>query len=124
MAGEWLIKVESVDIEGSYSVKFRVILIAAVLSLAAGGYAAKRHDDGLWRDYKRVRAGMSESQAKAILGRPSWQEACGATFGVHSDDCASELVYRAAFAPLNPTYWVVEIDSRGRVISSDWIVSP
>jgi len=68
---------------------------------------------------------MSAAQAKAILGEPSWQEQCGARFPYGmAPTCAEELGYRAAFAPLNPLYWVVQLDSQGRVIAADWIASP
>jgi len=102
------------------------ILAAGIgVAIAITVYAGYRHDERLWRDYKLVRPGMSVAQAKAILGEPSWQERCGKTFPYgYAANCTAELGYRAAFAPFNPLYWVVQIDSRNRVIASDWIGSP
>jgi len=117
------LQIESV---GRYAsgVKLLIFLAALLLGFAVAGYAAKRHDDRLWRDYKRIRPGMSVTQATTILGQPSSKEACGHEFGGPPRTCSVELVYRAALAPLNPLYWVVEIDSENRVISADWMASP
>jgi len=68
---------------------------------------------------------MSAEQAVAVLGNPAWRGPCGARFGYgQATNCSTELGYRAALAPLNPVYRVVQIDSRNRVISSDFIGSP
>ena len=106
----------------------RALIILATVAFgiaAAAAYAGNRHDDRLWRDCKQVRPGMSAAEAEAILGEPSWHDRCGAKFPYgHEKGCVTELGYRSAFAPINPRYWVIELDGRGRVISSDWIASP
>lgn len=102
-----------------------LIVVAVVAVIGAAVYAGNRHDDRMWRDYKRVQPGMTVRQAEAVLGKPSWQDRCGTKFPYgHDKGCLIELGYRSAFAPLNPLYWVVEVDARQRVISSDWIASP
>lgn len=103
-----------------------IVLFGAVVLLAAGAiYAGNRHDDRLFRDYERVRPGMSAADAKRILGEPSWQSRCGSRFpNRHSPACALELGYRSPFAPLKPLYWVVELDRQGRVIASHFVPSP
>jgi hypothetical protein len=106
----------------------KIIMILGLLIVVAAGaavFAGQRHDARLWRDHVRVQAGMSAGEAAAILGEPSWRGRCGARFPYgQAANCASELGYRAAFAPLNPLYWVVQLDASGRVIRSDWIASP
>jgi hypothetical protein len=95
------------------------------VGIAGAVYAGNRHDARLWRDYIQVRPGMTQAQAKAILGDPSWSGRCGAEFPYgYAKDCAAEFGYRSAYAPLNPLYWVVQIDARNRVIEADWIASP
>lgn len=102
-----------------------LIFAAIVLVIGGAAYAGNRHDERMWRDYKRVRPGMTIGQAEAILGKPSWQDRCGAKFPYgHDKSCVTQLGYPSAFVPLNPLFWVVEVDARPRVISSDWIASP
>ncbi|MEA3065530.1 MAG: hypothetical protein QOJ27_1982, partial [Sphingomonadales bacterium] len=38
--------------------------------------------------------------------------------------CDRELVYASAFAPLVPSYYVVQLDRRGRVIEAEAVHSP
>jgi hypothetical protein len=40
------------------------------------------------------------------------------------NDCSYELGYRGSFAPAIPSYFVVQLDRQGRVISADPINSP
>ena len=84
--------------------------------------AGNKHDSQLRSDAQRVRAGMTADEALAILGNPSWRGKCGARMG--STDCASELGYSSSFAPILPSYVIVRLDHRGRVIGVDPITSP
>jgi hypothetical protein len=112
-------------IRHALTVKEPLIVGAVVLGLCGAVLPGKWHDDRIWRDYVRVRPGMSAAQAETILGSPSWQGKCGTKFPYGQDkNCEMELGYRSAFFPINPLYWVVQLDNGGRVISADWIASP
>jgi hypothetical protein len=102
-------------------------LAAAVILifLTATCVAANQHDDRIWTGADRVRPGMTAAQAKKILGEPSWEGRCGSYAGYgHDENCAAELGYSAAFAPLVPSYKVVELDRQQRVISVVHLDSP
>jgi hypothetical protein len=106
--------------------KRSLVLTIVILSvLTATCVAGRQHDKRLWTDADRIRHGMSASQAKQILGEPSWVGECGAKFPYGwAKTCVAELGYRAAFAPFPPTYFIVQLDDRSRVISADTITSP
>jgi hypothetical protein len=106
--------------------KSLIASVAVIITIAGASYAGVRHDDRLQRDYGNVQVGMSVDAAQHILGKPSWQGQCDGYdhVGGYSPNCASKLLYRSAFAPLKPVYWVVELDRRGRVISSALEASP
>ena len=60
-----------------------------------------------------------------MLGPPSWQERCGAKFPYGSaEKCAVELGHRSAFVPVDPLWWVIQLDVRDRAIVSEQITSP
>jgi hypothetical protein len=93
--------------------------------LIATCVAGHEHDSRLRSDAERVRAGMTAEHALEILGKPSWRGKCGAYFPYGwANGCAAELGYKSTFAPLLPSYTVVQLDSGGRVISVDTITSP
>jgi hypothetical protein len=96
--------------------------IVAFSLLTATCVAGRKHDIRLQSNAQRVRAGMTAGEAVEILGKPSWSGRCGAKMG--STDCASELGYSSTFAPLLPSYVIVRLDRRSRVISIDTITSP
>ena len=98
-----------------------LFLFAGIAFVAGGIY----RDDRLWKDYQRIRPGMSASEAEAIMGSPSWRGHCDSRHLSPSfPNCRSELGYRSWFAPLKPLYWVVQLDGTGHVVSSDYIASP
>jgi hypothetical protein len=81
-----------------------------------------RHDYRQWKAAQRVQPGMSTKQVKQILGEPSWHDRCGAKVRYQWEQgCAAELGYPSAFAPLPPTYLIVQLDSRNRVLFTDTI---
>ena len=102
-------------------------LIAAVILvlMTATCVAATQHDKRIWDGADRVRPGMSAVRTRQILGPPSWEGRCGSYVGYgRADNCAAELGYRASFAPLVPSYIVVELDRQQRVLSVAHLESP
>lgn len=99
--------------------------LGLVALLAAFFVCSELRDERLSRDYSSVRKGASKAEAIHILGKPSWDGKCG-SYGVSSPStvCVHELGYRSWLAPLKPLYWIVELDARDRVISSDFEASP
>jgi hypothetical protein len=69
--------------------------------------------------------GMPPSQVVAILGKPTADTRCGAALEAGSPaQCAREFSYSDPLAPLNPTYYLVQFGSDGRVIDTAVITSP
>jgi hypothetical protein len=58
-----------------------------------------------------------------VLGRPSWIEPCGKSFGKPKPNCA-EYIYRNSFAPLVPEYYSVSLDTNGHVVDKYVYESP
>ncbi|HEX4739046.1 MAG TPA: hypothetical protein VH331_15950 [Allosphingosinicella sp.] len=103
------------------------LIAAAVAILFPTGYGiyGKLHDDRLSTTMERVKRSMPAEAAVRLLGRPSWRAGCGSRFPYSfASDCSTEIVYASSFAPLNPLYWVVEVDRQNRVISAELIGSP
>lgn len=96
--------------------------IVGIGLLTAACVAGRKHDIRLHGNAERVRAGMPAEEAVEILGKPSWRGRCGAKMG--STDCVSELGYSSSFAPLLPSYVIVRLDRRSRVIAVDTLISP
>jgi hypothetical protein len=96
--------------------------IAAVLAWAGWGWW---HDRQLPDRFERVGLGMDRRAVEALLGGPDWEAACGQDhLTLPRADCRRELVYASAFAPLVPSYYVVQLDRRGRVIEAEAVRSP
>ncbi|HEX9948185.1 MAG TPA: hypothetical protein VGA98_11650 [Allosphingosinicella sp.] len=81
---------------------------------------------GLWHDrqlperLKRVHLGMHREAVEAVLGSPRWKGACaGYVRYLPRANCSSELGYASAFAPVRPDYYVIQLDSRGRMIEAE-----
>ncbi|HEX8379176.1 MAG TPA: hypothetical protein VF619_01350 [Allosphingosinicella sp.] len=81
---------------------------------------------GLWHDrqlaegFTQVRIGMDRSGVEAVLGGPGWEGPCTGYVGyLPRADCALELGYSSAFAPLRATYYMVQLDRGGRVIEAE-----
>lgn len=101
------------------------------LLVAAAAAGAAWIGWGLWHDrqlparFERIHLGMDSGSVEAILGRPDWQGECGRRIpSLPREGCARELGYASAFAPLRPTYYLVQLDGRGRVIEAEAIHSP
>ena len=98
------------------------ILIVAGLAasfVAWGFYRNSRLD----RQFEAVTVGASDAQVRNLLGRPSWSEPCGKSFGTPKPNC-TEYLYRNSFAPLVPEYYSVKFDSNSRVIDKYVYESP
>ncbi|HEX8481023.1 MAG TPA: hypothetical protein VF650_03885 [Allosphingosinicella sp.] len=81
---------------------------------------------GLWHDrrlaerFTRVQLGMDRGGVEAVLGGPAWEGPCTGYVGyLPRADCALELGYSSAFAPIRPAYYMVQLDRRGRVIEAE-----
>jgi len=67
--------------------------------------------------------GSSNQEVINLLGRPSWVEPCGKSFGTARPNC-TEYIYRNSFAPLVPEYYSVSFDTSGHVIDKYVYSSP
>lgn len=81
---------------------------------------------GFWHDrqlpgrFTKVQIGMDRQSVEAILGGPSWEGACTGFVGyLPRADCARELGYSSAFAPIRPVYHIVQLDRNGKVIEAE-----
>ena len=100
----------------------------AVLAAVAAGllYSAW----GLWHDrrlasaFEKVPLGMDRAAAEAVLGRPDREGGCGDwVASLPRADCALELGYASAFAPITGLHYLVQLDRNGRVIEADAVRS-
>lgn len=99
-----------------------ILLIAA---FAVFLYCAEQRNERLGGNFALVRPGMSNSEVKEIMGPPSWEGTCDSFgAGVPSARCFREIGYRSWYAPVLPTYWVIEFDERGRATEPKFLVSP
>ena len=98
-----------------------VAIVGAGLVWAAWGFW---HDRELPRRFTRVQLGMDRGSVEAILGGPDWEGGCAGYVGyLPRADCARELGYASAFAPLRPVYYMVQLDRSGKVIEAEPIRS-
>ena len=81
---------------------------------------------GWWHDrefpdrFTRVRLGMDRNAVEAVLGAPGWEGTCTSYVGyLPRADCARELGYSSAFAPIRPVYYMVQLDRGGKVIEAE-----
>ena len=85
---------------------------------------------GFWHDrqfpdrFTRLHLGMDRNSVEAILGAPDWEGTCTGYGGyLPRADCARELGYSSAFAPLRPVYYMVQLDRSGKVVEAEPIRS-
>jgi hypothetical protein len=81
---------------------------------------------GFWRDRElprrltQVRIGMDRKSAEAVLGAPDWEGGCaGRVAYLPRAECARELGFHSAFAPIRPVYYLIQLDRNGRVIEAE-----
>ena len=101
---------------------------AAILSLVAVligvtlGYACYRNTQ-LEKNFPRIHPGLSDKEVVAILGKPSWVEPCGKSFGNTKQNC-TQYLYRNSFVPLIPEFYAVEFNNDRRVVDTYVYESP
>ncbi len=76
------------------------------------------------REHESVRIGASEAEVISIMGKPSWSEPCGKSFGAPQPGCAKEFIYKSPFAPALPGYWSISFNKDGKVMDKYHYVSP
>lgn len=96
------------------SALFAISVVVVVLLAAAWGV---RRNSRIDMRFRAVHAGASEIEVVELMGKPSWIEPCGTSFGTAKPNC-TEFIYRNSFAPLVPEYHSVSLDSSGRVQDS------
>ena len=102
---------------------------AVTISLIFVGLVALVIGSGFYRNsristrFEAVTIGASDEQVRRVLGRPSWIEPCGKSFGKPKPNCA-EYIYRNSFAPLVPEYYSVSLDTSGHVVDKYVYESP
>lgn len=82
------------------------------------------HDRELPGRFTRIRLGMDRKAVEAVLGAPGWEGTCTSRIGyLPRADCARELGYASAFAPLRPVYYLVQLDRNDKVIEAEPILT-
>lgn len=100
------------------------LVVAVAAGLAWGGWGWW-HDRRLPGRFAKVALGMDRTAAVAVMGKPDWEGNCAAYVPyLPREGCARELGYASAFAPLIPSYHIVQLDRSGRVIEAEPIHSP
>jgi hypothetical protein len=80
--------------------------ILLVPALAVSWCTARDHL--LEADFGKVTSGMSRDDVVRLMGKPSWEDRCGAKMptGLPSP-CSKELGYSETLAPLLPRYYLI-----------------
>ncbi|HEX8262325.1 MAG TPA: hypothetical protein VF547_05570 [Allosphingosinicella sp.] len=104
---------------------FEYAFLALLLAGAAWCVWGVWHDRRLPGRFERIHLGMDRKAVEAVLGGPDWEGGCGAYVpSLPRADCARELAYASAFAPLVPTYYLVQLDRAGRVVEAEAVRAP
>jgi hypothetical protein len=90
--------------------------------VAAGSFGLYRNSR-ISTNFNSVRGGWSDNQVVDKIGKPSWIEPCGKSFGTPKQNC-TEYIYRNSFAPILPKYWSVSFDKSRRVVDTYVYESP
>lgn len=97
-----------------------LLLVGLIALLAGWGFYRNAR---MSKRFEEVTLGASDAQVRYLLGRPSWIESCGKSFGTAKPNC-TEYLYRNSFAPVIPEYYYVRLDVTGHVIEKDVYESP
>ncbi len=101
----------------------RLLEAAFVAAVGAGlvyGAWGWWHDRELPGRFTRIQLGMDRKAVEAVLGAPTWEGTCTGYVGyLPRADCARELGFASAFAPLRPVYYMVQLDRNGKVIEAE-----
>jgi hypothetical protein len=96
------------------------ILLALVIAAAGWAGWGAWHDRRLPRQLLNVRLGMDRAAVERLLGRPDWEGGCAARLSyLPHADCARELGYSSAFAPIFANYYVIQLDRSGKVVEAE-----
>lgn len=103
------------------TVLYPIVFLLPILSIS-GCY---ERNSRLEAHFLTIKLGISADQVVQIMGRPAWDGRCGAKIptGLPSD-CAREMGYAAALAPIDPSYYLVWFGKDGRVVKAAPILSP
>ena len=97
-----------------------LVLVGLIASFAEWGFY---RNSRISRRFEEVAVGTSDAQVRYTLGRPSWIEPCGKSFGPPKPNC-TQYIYRNSFAPLVPEYFSVRLDASRHVIDKYVYESP
>jgi hypothetical protein len=112
---------------GMLSAKYRRRFVWAALLLLPPALVTScvLRDHLLEKHFKEVTPGMTPQQVVGVMGRPLWDDRCGAKMPTGlPNPCDREMGYRATLAPLDPTYYLIWFGSDGNVIDTAPISSP
>jgi hypothetical protein len=99
---------------------FLLVFVGLIALIIAWGFY---RNSRISSRFEGVRVGASNNQVLQLLGKPSWIEPCGKSFGTPKSNC-TEYIYRNSFAPLLPEYYSVSLDSTGHVVDKYVYESP
>ena len=103
--------------------KATVLLLAVVALIGMATAFGFLRNAQIARRFANVHVGASKEDVTSALGRPSWVEPCGKSFGTPTPHC-TEYIYRTSFAPLIPEYYSVSLDDTGHVLGTYVYESP
>ncbi len=105
--------------------KFWGLGILCLVALAAVIIWSAYREKKLENTFTQMQPGTEKTEARARLGRPWKQTACGQAFaGGFSPDCKEEYIYASPYAPVLPHYWAFFFDQNGRLIDKYQYISP
>ncbi|WP_263384871.1 hypothetical protein [Granulicella arctica] len=88
-----------------------IVLLVFVLAVLFFGWV---HDRRINEGFATIRADATEDSVRGLLGKPSSiNSSCAAYDTQLTVNCDHVLVYRSAFGPLKPSYWLVFVDAKG-----------
>jgi len=88
-----------------------IVLVVFVLAILFFGWV---HDRRINEGFATIQANATEDSIRSLLGKPSSIEPSCAAYGTQlTANCDHVLVYRSAFGPLKPSYWLVFVDAKG-----------
>jgi hypothetical protein len=97
------------------------ILLVPVLAVS---WCAAR-DHLLEAHFGQVTSGMSRDDVVRLMGKPSWEDRCGAKMPTGLPvPCTKELGYSETLAPLLPRYYLIWFGNTGKVVHTAPITSP
>jgi len=88
-----------------------IILLVFVVAIIVFGTI---HDRRINEAFASIQPDATEQSVRSLLGKPSSINPSCSAYGTQlTANCDHVLVYRSAFGPLKPSYWLVFIDASG-----------